>query len=141
MISISVKKQGNFSVSAKKIKDFLREYFQKSGIVSDAEVSVAIVGKEKMLNIQKRYFREDDPTSPFGFRGASKNLHNVLSFTEDEMHEKFVYPPDGKVYLGEIILCYPKIFEEAKIEGKMIEEKVLELIEHGADHLLGKHHE
>ncbi len=128
MISISVKKQGNYPVSAKKIKDFLRQYFKKGGIVSDAEISVAILGEKKMLDLGRKYLHD-------------KNLHNVLSFTEDEIHEKFVYPPDGKIYLGEIILCYPKVFEEAKMEGKMIEGKVLELIEHGAEHLLGKHHE
>jgi probable rRNA maturation factor len=128
MIQVLVKKEGNYPVSAKKIKDFLREYFKKAGIVSDAEVSVAIVGEKKMLDLARKYL--DD-----------KNLHNVLSFTEDEIDQKFVYPPGGKICLGEIIICYPKVFEEAKIEGKLIEEKALELTAHGAEHLLGFHHE
>jgi probable rRNA maturation factor len=128
MIKVLVKKQGNYPISAKKIKDFLREHLKKEGIVSDAEVSVVILGEKKMLDLGRKYLHD-------------KNLHNVLSFTEDEIHEKFIYPPDGKVYLGEIILCCPKIIEEAKVEGKMIDEKVLELVEHGAEHLLGKHHE
>ena len=128
MIKVLVKKQGNYPISAKKIKDFLRQHLKKEGIVSDAEVSVVIVGEKKMLALGRKYLHD-------------KKLHNVLSFTEDEIHEKFVYPPDGKIHLGEIIICYPKVIEEAKTEGKMIEEKALELIEHGTEHLLGRHHE
>jgi probable rRNA maturation factor len=69
-----------------------------------------------------------------------KKLHNVLSFTEMETKGGFVYPPDGTIYLGEIIICYPKVLEEAKAEGKLIDQKVGELAKHGAEHLLGRHH-
>ncbi len=128
MIKVLVKKEGNYPVKAKTIRGFLQKCLQKGGIVSDAEVSVAVVGEKKMLDLGKKFLHD-------------KKLHNVLSFTEDEIHDKFIYPPDGKIYLGEIIICYPKVFEEAKFEGKLIDEKVLELIGHGAEHLLGKHHE
>ena len=128
MIKVRVKKQSNFPVSSTKIRSILKTFLASHGIVSDAEVSVAIVGEKKMLEVGKKYLKD-------------KSLHNVLSFTSDEVDPKFVYPPDGKIHLGEIIVCYPKAFEEAKKEGKLIEQKVLELIEHGALHLLGIHHE
>ncbi len=128
MIKVGIKKEGNYPVDSKKIKDFLEDFFSREGIVSDAEVSVAVVGRKKMLEIGKRYL--DD-----------KNLHEVLSFVSSEEDLKFVYPPDGVVHLGEIIVCYPLIVEAAKKEGKLIDQKAIELVKHGAQHLLGIHHQ
>lgn len=128
MIKVSVKKQSNYPVSSKKIKSDLSSFLGEKGIVSDAEVSVALVSEKRMQEIGRKYLND-------------KELHNVLSFTEDEIEGKFVYPPDAVIHLGEIIVCYPEAFEEAKKEGKLIEEKVGELIEHGALHLLGIHHD
>jgi len=128
MIKVNVKKQSNYPISSTKIRKNLKDFLASHGIVSDAEVSVALVGENKMLEIGKKYLKD-------------KSLHNVLSFTADEIDSKFVFPPDGVIHLGEIIVCYPVAFEEAKKEGKLIEEKVMELIEHGARHLLGIHHE
>lgn len=128
MITVNVSKQSNFPVKSSLIKKRLREFLVKEGIVSDCVVSIAIVGEEKMLEIGKKHLKD-------------KLLHNVLSFTESEIKGDFIYPPDGKIYLGDIIICYPKVLEEAKEEGTLIDEKACDLVEHGALHLLGKHHE
>lgn len=128
MIKVNVSKQSNFPVKSSLIKKRLRGFLTKEGIVSDCVVSVAIVGKEKMLEVGKKHLND-------------KVLHNVLSFTESEIKGSFIYPPDGKIYLGEIVICYPKVVEEAKEEGILIDERACELVEHAALHLLGKHHE
>lgn len=128
MIKVNVSKQSNFPVKSSLIKRRLRDFLTKEGIVSDCMVSVAIVGKAKMLEMSRKHLND-------------KVLHNVLSFTESEIKGNFIYPPDGKIYLGEIVICYPKVLEEAKEESVLIDERVSELIEHGALHLLGKHHE
>ena len=128
MIRVDVTKQLNYPVSAAKIKKKLADFFAKRGIVSDAEVSVAIVGEKKMLDLGKKYL-------------GDKVLHNVLSFTPDETRGLFAYPPDSLVHLGEIVICYPLVVAEAKKEGTLIEDKAYELIEHAALHLLGIHHE
>lgn len=128
MITVNVSKQSNFPVKSSLIKKRLREFLTKEGIVSDCLVSVAIVGKAKMLEVARKHLKDN-------------TLHNVLSFTESEIKGSFMYPPDGKIYLGEIIICYPKVVEEAKEEDTLIDERACELVEHGALHLLGKHHE
>ncbi len=128
MIKVSILKQSNYPVSTPKIKKRLQEFFSKKGIVSDAEVSIAIVGEDKMLSMGKKYLGDN-------------KLHNVFSFTPDEVKGKFVMPPDGVIHLGEIVICYPVVVNEAKKENVLIDEKVYELIEHGAMHLLGFHHE
>ena len=133
MIKVDIVKQSNYPVSSPKLKKKLREFLGSKGIVSDAEVSVAIVGESKMFELGRKYLKD-------------KDLHNVLSFTPDEtftsgeMIQKFVYPNDKLIHLGEIIVCFPKALKEAKEEGKLIEERICELIEHGANHLLGFHH-
>ena len=129
MIRVNVKKQAHYPVNSKKLKTSLRNFFQAQGIVSDAEVSVAIVGKAKMLEYGKDYLQE-----------KGDKLHNVLSFTPEETKGKFVYPPDGLLHLGEIVICYPKLLEEAEDEGVLIDEKAVELALHAAAHLMGIHH-
>ena len=128
MIKVRVKKASNFPVSSPKIKRSLKAFLRGHGIVSDTEVSVALVGKEKMIKLARKYLNE------------RQSVHNVLSFTENEVSEKFVYPPEDPIQLGEIVVCYPKAQEEANEENKLIDEKVIELVEHGALHLLGIHH-
>jgi rRNA maturation RNase YbeY len=128
MVKVFVTKQSNYPVAVASIKKKIADFFASQGIVSDAEVSVAIVGEKKMLEIGKKYLKD-------------RLLHNVLSFTESEGKGRFVLPPDGIIHLGEIIVCYPKAVEESKEENVLIDERVYELIEHGAMHLLGIHHE
>ncbi|HTK03339.1 MAG TPA: rRNA maturation RNase YbeY [Alphaproteobacteria bacterium] len=127
MIKVNITKQSNYPVKTPSIKKKLASFFVTRGIVSDAEVSIAIVGEKKMLDFCKKYLKEN-------------KLHNVLSFTPGEAKD-FVFPPDGLIHLGEIIVCYPVALAEAKEENVLIDEKVYELIEHSALHLLGIHHE
>ena len=127
MIRVSVAKQSNYPVEVAPIKKKLAEFLAENGIVSDAEVSVAIVGEKKIVEIGKKYLGDN-------------KLHNVLSFLPGESKKTFVYPQDGVIHLGEIIVCYPLAVTEAKKENKLIADKVYELIEHGALHLLGIHH-
>ena len=127
MVKVNITKQSNYPVKTPVIKKKLAIFFEKQGIVSDAEVSVAIVGEAKMMEVGKKYLKD-------------KKLHNVLSFTPTEAKD-FVYPPDGVIHLGEIIVCYPKAVEESQEENVLIDERVYELIEHGGMHLLGFHHE
>lgn len=125
MISVLVDKQSNYPVNTRNLKSRVKSFFIKEGIVSDAFVSIALVNEKKMLEISRKYLKDN-------------KLHNVLSFTEEE--KGFVYPP-GKIYLGEILVCFQKALAEAKDEEKLIDDKVYELVEHGSMHLLGKHHE
>lgn len=133
MIKILISKQSGFAVSSPVIKKKLANFLAKQGIVSDSEVSVAIVGEKKMMEIGATYLKD-------------KKLHNVLSFTPGEENftdktSSFAYPNDKTIYLGEIIVCYPEAVREANASGKLIDERVYELIEHGSLHLLGVHHD
>ncbi len=129
MIKINIKKQSNYPISSLNLKRKLTEFLTQKGLVSDTVVDVAIVGEKAMLNLAKEYLKEDNV------------LHNVLTFSEADVLGQFEYPNSKYGRLGEIVLCYKKVFDEAREENKLIDEKAYELIEHGARHLLGEHHE
>lgn len=128
MIKVSVTKQSNYPVRSAEIKKKLSKFFVDHGIVSDADVSVAIVGEGKMRNLGEEYLKD-------------QKLHNVLSFVPGEAQGMFVTPPDNLIHLGEIIVCYPQAVREAKEGNQLIDKRIYELVEHGALHLLGIHHE
>ncbi len=88
---------------------------------------MAVVGEKKMQELSQKYLKD-------------KDKHSVLSFIPEETKGRFVYPPDGVIHLGEIIICYPYVLEEARKKGKLIDEVVQELAEHSALHLMGIHH-
>ena len=127
MIKVYVKKQSNYPISATKVKSNLRKFLQEKGIVSDAYVYINFIGEKSMKVLAKKYLGEKD------------KLHSVLSFPESEVISKFVYP-DNAIRLGDIILCYPAVVNEAKEDNMLIDDKIIELLEHGALHLLGQHH-
>lgn len=129
MVKVNVEKQSNYPVSTPKIKRALKSFLKKQGVVSDSRVDVALIGEKKMKDLGKKYLNE-----------KGNIVHNVLTFPAYDVKKEFVDPPDI-LNLGEIVVCFPKAREEAKEEGKLIEEKVLELIEHGSLHLIGVHHE
>jgi probable rRNA maturation factor len=128
MIRVLVTKQANYPVKVTDIKKNLAVFLAKNGIVSDAEVSIAIVGEKKMLEVGAKYLKD-------------KKLHNVLSFVPGEVKGTFIDPPDGTIHLGEIIVCYSQAVKESVEENVLIDTRVYELVEHGALHLLGVHHE
>lgn len=126
MVKINISKQSNYPISGVVVRKFLQDFFTKHGIVSDAEATVSFVGKAKMLVLAKKYYKDT-------------RLHNVFSFVESEAGN-FKHP-SSLMQLGEIVVCFPVVVEETKKENKLIEQKVLELVEHSALHLLGIHHE
>lgn len=127
MIKVNIIKQSNYPVKSADIKRKLAKFFTDHGMVSDAEVSVAIVGEKKMMDLGNKFMKD-------------KKLHNVLSFVPEEEKGAFIYPPGAPINLGEIIVCYPLAVKEAVTENVLIDERIYELVEHGGLHLMGVHH-
>lgn len=127
MVQIVVKSNYPFSVDVSKIEKALLAFFAQEKF-ANVFVNVSLVGEKEMLDLAQTFLHE------------SGVLHNVLSFTESEARQPFVYPPGHINYLGEIVLCVPKIASEAEEDGSEMATKLVELAIHGATHLLGRHH-
>ncbi len=124
-ISVPIYVESRYKVSRKKIKETIIKTLLRQNISSAVEVSVAVIGNRKMKALNKKYRGIDAPT-------------NVLSFSQTE-GEVTVLPPDT-LYLGDIVLCYPKVIEECARDNSLIDDRVNELVEHSLMHLLGFHH-
>lgn len=85
-------------------------------------LSVRIVGVSRSRSLNARYRRKDTPT-------------NVLSFAGVGM------APDGRHYLGELVICAPVVAREARAQDKTLESHWAHMIVHGILHLRGFDHE
>lgn len=118
--------ESRYKVNRKRIKLAISNLLSQQGVNSPVEISVAIVGDRKMRDLSKKYKGED-------------KTRNVLSFslTEGAAAES----PKGVLRLGDIVISYPVAISEAVRDEVLVDDKIDELIVHGASHLLGLHHE
>lgn len=128
MIEVCVNNQTDYRVNATEIKNRLNKFLMGKGLTSALSVEVTIVGNKEMMEIARFYLNEEGV------------VHNVLSFSEADVKGRFVYPRNEIPRLGDIIVCYPKARQEAKVGDVLIAERLYYLIEHGARHLVGEHH-
>lgn len=120
--------ESRYKVNRKRITETIRKLLKEKGVSEDSEVSVAIVGDRKMRSLNKKYKGKDGTT-------------NVLSFSLAE-GGSVALPQDGDILrLGDVVVSYPQVINEAAKEEVLVDEKIDELVSHGVLHLLGIHHE
>lgn len=89
---------------------------------TQTEISVVFLNQQQMQKYNKEYRKKDYPT-------------DVLSFPVNEITEEKCH------YLGDILLCVDKAWENAKTTGHSIDRELQVLMLHGVLHLLGYDHE
>lgn len=137
MINIIVNADSRYRIDKFAIQAAAIEVLKRNRISGNVEVGITIVGDRKMHEINKKY------------RGISSTT-NILSFAlEDPIFAStlqhipkmgFVKAPDNVLRLGDIVISYPEIVKNAGFEGVTVGEELMFLVEHGVNHLLGKHH-
>ncbi len=85
-------------------------------------LSVRIVGKARSRSLNSRYRCKDKPTNVLSFAGAG-------------------VAPDGRLFLGELVICAPVVALEGHAQGKTLDAHWAHLTIHGVLHLLGFDHE
>ena len=137
MINVFITTDPRYNVSKDFIKTTIIDALQKHHITGKVEVSVSIVGDRKMHELNRRYRNIDSTTNILTFAledPATRTLHQ-------SPNAGFVAAPDSWLRLGDIVLSFPQIIEDAAEQKTTIEEELSFLIEHGLKHLLGLHHE
>ena len=82
-----------------------------------------LLTNDKALRALNRAFRgKDKPTNVLSFNGAGAM-------------------PDGRYFLGELVICAPVVAREALTQGKTLESHWAHMTVHGVLHLLGFDHE
>jgi probable rRNA maturation factor len=85
-------------------------------------LSVRVVGGARSRSLNAHYRRKDKPTNVLSFSGAGS-------------------VPDGRYFLGELVICAPVVAHEALTQGKTLESHWAHMTVHGVLHLLGFDHE
>ena len=85
-------------------------------------LSMYIVGKARSRSLNRLYRRKDKPTNVLSFAGAGR-------------------APDGRLFLGELVICAPVLAAEARTQHKSLEAHWAHVSVHGVLHLLGFDHE
>jgi len=133
MLKVLISGDTRYGANRKAIRKAVEDAFLTEKIKNlNAEISVYIVGERKMNSLVKKYMNDGE-------------THSILSFplegVEGTGSAPFINPPDGVLRLGDIILCWPEMLVEASGKDVMVDEQVYFLINHGALHLLGIHHD
>lgn len=87
-----------------------------------AHLSLTLVGKTRMLTLNRMYRQQEYPT-------------DVLAFPMGEV------PGATEVFLGDVVICLPVAVSQASAFGNSPDQEILRLIIHGTLHLLGYDHE
>lgn len=126
MTDIFIKTDSHYKVDRKRIRAIIEQFLTNKKVIGDAEVSVSVVGDRQMKTLNKKYRNIDATTNVLAFpliAGAGRN--------------EFVDPPDNVLRLGDIIISYPQVINEARDENKLVDDKIDELVLHGLKNLLG----
>lgn len=120
--------QSHYPTDTKTLKQKVNLLLENHG-VQNSVVSIALVGERKAKELAKTYLGEEN------------SVHNVLSFPYMEGKSRDFPIPEGKLQLGDIVICYPEARREASQKNKLVDEVIIDLAQHGTMHLLGIHHE
>ena len=85
-------------------------------------LSIHVVGTTRSRSLNARYRSKDQPTNVLSFAGAGS-------------------APDGRLFLGELVICAPLVALEARAQHKSLEAHWAHITIHGVLHLLGFDHE
>src|SRR3990167_4471769 len=124
MIRIHIQQVGVKKLAPK--TTLLRQWAKQtlSHQIKAAEITIRIVDKKEMTQLNKKFRNKKGPT-------------NVLSFPIFLSKDiKFNIPP-----LGDIIICSEVIHKEATEQNKLPEAHYAHMVVHGIFHLLGYNHE
>lgn len=136
MINIIVSSDPRYRINKTAVKAAVLTALQRYHISGKIELGVNIIGDRKMHELNKRYRGIDQTTDILSFALEDPNPASLAHIPRIG----FVASPDNWLRLGDIVLSYPQVLEDASIDGISIDEEIRNLVEHGVNHLLGAHH-
>lgn len=125
-IKVLIFVESRYKVNRKRITGAVLNLLKEHTVTGNVEISVAIIGDRKMKQLNKKYRGKEETT-------------NVLSFTLSEGEAMMI--KSDVLQLGDVVISYPQVIKEAAKEEILVDDKIEQLVEHGALHLLGIHHE
>jgi probable rRNA maturation factor len=109
-------------VSSDAIKRAAERTLQHEGVTGEGDLSVVITDDSHLQQLNRQFLGVDSAT-------------DVLSFPD-----RHVDPETGDIYLGDVIVSYPRAVEQASVAGHPPGAELSLLTIHGVLHLLGHDH-
>lgn len=104
----------------------------------EAQVSVTLTGLEEIAAINREFRQIDAPTDVLSFPMIDYPAPGDFSRLEDA--EDIFDPQSGEALLGDIVICVPKVLEQAEKYNHSIRREYAFLIAHSMLHLMGYDH-
>lgn len=105
----------------------------------EAEVNVLFTDNKGIQEMNLEYREINYPTDVLSFPMVSYNMAGNFDCLEEEQEECF-HPETGELLLGDIVLSYDKIKEQAKEFGHSELRELCFLVAHSMLHLFGYDH-
>ena len=105
----------------------------------EAEVNVLFTDNEGIHEMNREYREIDRPTDVLSFPMVEYKVAGCFDALEDEQGDCF-HPETGELLLGDIVLSFDKIKEQAKEYGHSELRELCFLVAHSMLHLFGYDH-
>lgn len=125
MINIEINNQVKAGLAVNKVKLVAEVVSDSLKIKQNLNVSVALVSDVTIRKFNRLYRKQDKVTDILSFEAAVKD---------------FVTMPEDRS-LGEILICWPRIKQQARENNWSVQEEFLYILVHGLLHLWGYDHE
>lgn len=145
MNSVFLSVGSRYPIDRKKIRQFVQSFLTSQGL-DNLIVNISVVGERKITELNEKYLHHTGPTDVLSFpqydKGSSTDFESTLDPTPPTNDVgTFINPPMDQRVLGDIAVCFPEVVRQSMKRGKMVDDHMCSLIEHGLHHLLGHHHE
>lgn len=127
LVTVLLFVESRYRLDRKRVKATVSNVLSANHVSGPVEVSIAFVGSRKMKELSAKY------------KGDGEKDRNILTFPLSEGAPTVM--PTDKLRLGDIVISYPFVIDEAAKQEKLVDDWIAELVEHGLMHLLGLHHE
>lgn len=110
------------SLELDRLSGLAQTALQEERTPEEAELSLAIVGPERMAELNQAYLGREGPT-------------DVMAFPMDEEAGQ-----EGGMLLGDVVICPQEVQDRLEIYGVAAGEELAYVLVHGILHLLGYRH-
>lgn len=113
-------------MKVRRLQNIAKQLLQAEGCSNDTEVSILLTDDAQIAELNKEYRGIDGPT-------------DVLSFSQIEGEDEPIPGVEDNL-LGDIVISVETARNQAREQGKTVEQEVDMLLVHGLLHLLGFDH-
>lgn len=123
-------------------EEIAREVVSRSlaqeGFPYEAEISLTLTDEEGIAGMNRAFRAIDAPTDVLSFPMAEYEFPGDFAGLEEQ--RDCFHPQSGEFLLGDIVICVPKVSEQARRYGHSEKREYAFLIAHSMLHLMGYDH-